>query len=172
MGSSTNPNTCVLCAGPLSATYHNGQHGSWVTWFCPMCDVQRTPTPTPPAPADDASGAEAAAWQIVARDGTPAIAYVSLDSAMEHIGPGETMRPLYAAPLPARREEAVVEARDAERFRWLMSRNFGFAFDAEKCGISTGRWGKWPEEPDAQRAMIDRAIAYYAALRGAKGGDK
>lgn len=53
MGSSTNPNTCVLCAGPLSATYHNGQHGSWVTWFCPMCDVQRTPTPTPPAPAPE-----------------------------------------------------------------------------------------------------------------------
>ena len=66
-------------------------------------------------------------------------------------------------PVPA---TAVEEARDAERFRWLMSRNFGFAFDAEKCGISTGRWGKWPEEPDKQRAMIDRAIAYYAAKGG------
>ena len=69
--------------------------------------------------------------------------------------------------------------RDAARFRWLMERNFGFAFDAERCGIATGRWGRWPEEPDEQRAMIDRAIAYYAAKaaaeraeRGGKGGDR
>ena len=68
--------------------------------------------------------------------------------------------------------------RDAARFRWLMERNFGFAFDAERCGIATGRWGRWPEEPDEQRAMIDRAIAYYAAKAAAeraeraKGGDR
>ena len=43
---------------------------------------------------------EPVAWQIVARDGTPAIAYASLDSAMEHIGPGETMRPLFTRPAP------------------------------------------------------------------------
>lgn len=60
--------------------------------------------------------------------------------------------------------------RDAARFRWLMERNFGFAFDAERCGISTGRWGRWPEEPDEQRAMIDRAIAAEAeAARDGKG---
>ena len=60
--------------------------------------------------------------------------------------------------------------RDAARFRWLMERNFGFAFDAERCGISTGRWGRWPEEPDEQRAMIDRAIAAEASAgRDGKG---
>jgi hypothetical protein len=72
-----------------------------------------------------------------------------------------------ALPLPAPVD--AVE-RDADRFRWLMERNFGFAFDAERCGISTGRWGRWPEEPDEQRAMIDRAIAAEAsAVRDGKG---
>lgn len=64
-----------------------------------------------------APGGESVAWQIVARDGTPAIAYASLDSAMEHIGPGETMRPLFTRPAPpvsASFEEALAGL-DAER---------------------------------------------------------
>ena len=153
-----------------------------------------TPTPPAPAPADDASGAEAMREaflvETAARHAAQCVEYerrpVKADamdkpmveravaSALSEIrfvnGRGVSLASpgLRAIPLPPAPVDAV--ERDAARFRWLMERNFGFAFDAERCGISTGRWGRWPEEPDEQRAMIDRAIAAEAsAVRDGKG---
>ena len=86
-----------------------------------------------------------------------------------YLGVGAIARIADIAAVLKQRDEVE---RDAARFRWLMERNFGFAFDAERCGIATGRWGRWPEEPDEQRAMIDRAIAYYAAKAAAERAER
>ena len=45
--------------------------------------------------------------------------------------------------------------KDADRYRWLRSNNFGFAHDAENRGISTSRWGRWDD--DALDSAIDAA---------------
>ena len=151
-------------------------------------DREAAATPPAPAPADDASGAEAmreldAMALLIAKahgalfiDGGPGSVAFRADlnaaralthDAYEKI---ESVRAAIRA-LPPAPVDAV--KRDAARFRWLMERNFGFAFDAERCGISTGRWGPWPESADEQRAMIDRAIAAEASsARDGKGGDR
>lgn len=64
---------------------------------------------------------DAVAWLIVCRDGiTTGIAYISRESAEEHVGPGERIEPLYPAALLARlheaeraRDEAVALLREA-----------------------------------------------------------
>lgn len=134
--------------------------------------------PTPPAPDAAAMreacrvAAKAAAEHVDSswRSGQDPTAWhpmrLPLVRAACDVGEAAAIRALPPAPVDA------VE-RDAARFRWLMERNFGFAFDAERCGISTGRWGRWPEEPDEQRAMIDRAIAAEASsARDGKGGER
>ncbi len=159
------PETCPVCEDFAAACRHPAHYA------------------TPPAPADDATResaseamrAEFDAWWDAHSDGYKRSPGKGADLSGVAFDAWQAAR---ALPLPAAPSTDEVEVeRDAARFRWLMERNFGFAFDAERCGIATGRWGPWPEAPDEQRAMIDRAIAYYAAKaaaeraeRGGKGG--
>lgn len=65
-------------------------------------------TPAPRAP-------DASAWLIICRDGkTPGCAYLSRESAEEHVGPGERIEPLYdtQALASARRDAREEDARD------------------------------------------------------------
>lgn len=69
---------------------------------------------TSPVPHGEGEGVPTA-WLLICRDGvTPGIAYISRESAEEHIGPGESIVPLYSADVPAllARLAAAEKARD------------------------------------------------------------
>lgn len=38
------------------------------------------------------------------------------------------------------------EAEDAKRFRWLNDHGMGFTHETPTYGISTARWGAWPDD--------------------------
>lgn len=62
---------------------------------------------------------EPVAWLVVCRDGvTPGIAYLSRESAEEHIGVGETIRPLYTRPA-ATGDTGEVERARADFLAWV-----------------------------------------------------
>ena len=142
-------------------------------------------TPTPPAPADDATRRESASAEAMREacakacrkvaNGTrrPSGQSSSTLSRLSAIAEGAYMceKAIRALPLPARREEAVVEAARAAVVRFAVeARNHG-TFPVNECGVIDQTSAVY-QSYIATLADLWRSVdALTAALRGANGGE-
>jgi len=100
-----------------------------------------------------ALGEKSRGFHVLSRARTAVAAMAEREAAL--VAERDALRKMWTQ---AESDIAALRA-DAERYRWLRSRNFGFAHDEACRGIATCRWGYWPYDTDeGHAAVMDAAI--------------